>query len=350
MVALQGGVAAVVRYTALMLTVTAMSFVAVFVARRRWPLGDRRLVQASFGVPALLLLGWGAQPDALAAAIGCFIGLGWSARHSLELGLLADLQRDRYSTVVVTLDVLVGFAATIAAAGALQLTQDAHDPLLRGYAVLALLGAWAAPRGMPQTPPLALEAPLTVVRQSAFRRSVPLYFLESGFMGVGLVIGGSAAAAALGSASHYGWATGAATLAGAAALYALRARRHHANRLRTMGYACIGLAAAQGLLGLSPWWPALYVLHLLTQAAVQPFWRASEGVLNQRAMDLHGALADRIVLRELVLWACRMVALLGFWGLVRHWEPAHVVTFGAVLMTLAPLLEWRIARAWLRIS
>lgn len=344
---MRDGVPAVVRYTALMLTFAVLGFVAVFAAARWVRLGNRRVAQLSFLLPAALLLGFGAQPDALAAVVGGFIGIGWSARHSVELGLLADGQRDRYSAQVIALDVVVGLVATLAASLALALTDDAAEPLLQGYAVLALLGALIGARAVPDAAPMALERPLAVVRQPAFKRTLPLYFLESGMMGVGLVIGSSAAAQALGSASHYGWATSAATLAGAAGLYALRTRRHAANRVRSMGYACIGLAAAQGLLGASTWLPALYVLHLLLQSVMHPFWRASEQVLNQRAMDLHGALADRIVLRELVLWASRLAALYGFWALASGWSSAGVIGFGAALMTLSMVLEWQVGRHWM---
>ncbi|MEX8495695.1 hypothetical protein, partial [Sphaerotilus sp.] len=140
----------------------------------------------------------------------------------------------------------------------------------------------------------------------------------------------------------------AATVLGALALYTLRRRRHAGNRLRWMALAALGMVVAHTLLGASVWHPALYVVHLLTLAAVQPFWAASEQVLNQRVLDLDGALADRIVVREGVLWAFRMLALGGFWWCVQGWSPMRVLLLGAGLMAVAVVLEWAVGRAWLR--
>ena len=71
-------------------------------------------------------------------------------------------------------------------------------------------------------------------------------------------------------------------------------------------------------------------------------------MLNQRLLDLEGALADRIVVREVVLWAFRMLALGGFWWSVQGWSPVRVLLLGAGLMAVAVVLEWMVGRAWLR--
>jgi hypothetical protein len=195
---------------------------------------------------------------------------------------------------------------------------------------------------------MQLQAPLDVVKQQGFKACLPLYFLESGMLGIGMVLGAGGAAQALGQVSHYGWVSVVATVVGAAALFAMRRKRHSGNRVRWMGLACIGISTGHLLLGASVLHPALYVLHLLLIACVQPFWQASEQVLNQRAMDLQGALADRIVVRESVLGVFRLVALGLFWLLIRNWTPVTVLLVGTALMALAAASEWALGRAWLR--
>ena len=115
-----------------------------------------------------------------------------------------------------------------------------------------------------------------------------------------------------------------------------------------MGVACLGMVASQSLLAASVWQPLLYVPHVLLLACAQPFWQASEQVLNQRALDLYGDLADRIVVREWTLWAFRCAALLAFWWLVQDWSATQQLVLGVALMALATVSEWLLARRWLR--
>ena len=66
-------------------------------------------------------------------------------------------------------------------------------------------------------------------------------------------------------------------------------------------------------------------------------------MLNQRALDLQGALADRIVLREWVLWLFRVPVLLAFWWLVQDWSASQHVLLGVGLLAVGILLECRYA-------
>ncbi len=347
----EGGMAATVAYTLVMLTVAMAGTVLAYALGRAWRLDSRRLARAAFLLPALLLWWAEGRPVVLALAVGGFLGLSWGARHWIELSLLDDLQRDGYATHVTVLGVGVSLLTTLAASlwltWAEALPGAAHG-LYGLYAVVAGLGAlWAVGR-LPATPMLQLLAPLQILRQREYTACLPLYFLESGLLGVGMVLGAGGAVEALGSASHYGWVATLATVAGAVALYTLRHRRHAQNRDRSMALACVGITLAYGLLGASAWWPALYVLHLLLHAGTSPFWLASEQVLNQRTLDIHGPLADRIVVREATLWFFRVSALGAFWFAARHAAPALILAVGAALMALAAFLEYAVGRAWLR--
>jgi hypothetical protein len=69
-------------------------------------------------------------------------------------------------------------------------------------------------------------------------------------------------------------------------------------------------------------------------------------VLNQKVLDIAGDLGDRIVVREVTLWAMRMASLLGFWALSNALPPAAMLAAGALLMALAVTLEYMVAQAW----
>ena len=344
----QSGWTMAVVFTAVMLTATMVCIVGAFALGRRWSLQPVHLIRAGFLLPALVLLLAQDAPLWLAVAVGAFIGLTWGARLWLELSLLADADRDPYAAHTTVWTVFAGLCATLTVTLFLSMTGERAAAVYASYAALALVAAVWAPRRLPSTPAIHWERPMAVVRQPGFARCLPLYGLESGLMGVGMVLGASGAVQALGVVSHYGWTASAATVFGGLALFALRGRRHAGNRLRWMALAAVGMVAAHLLLGASVWHPALYVVHLLTLAAVQPFWAASEQVLNQRLLDLEGALADRIVVREVVLWAFRMLALGGFWWSVQGWSPVRVLLLGAGLMAVAVVLEWMVGRAWLR--
>lgn len=341
-----GGMAATVGYTLVMLTVAMAGTVLAYALGRAWRLDSRRLARAAFLLPALLLWWAEGRPMVLALAVGGFLGLSWGARHWIELSLLDDLQRDGYATHVTVLSVGISLLTLLVAS--LWLTWFSAHGLYGLYAVVAAAGALWAVGPLPATPTLQLQAPVRILCQREYAACLPLYFMESGLLGVGMVLGAGGAVEALGSASHYGWVATLATVAGAIALYALRHRRHAHNRDRSMALACVGVTLAYALLGASAWWPALYVLHLLLQAGTGPFWQASEQVLNQRTLDIRGALADRIVVREATLWFFRVSALCAFWFAARHAAPALILAVGAALMALAAFLEYAVGRAWLR--
>lgn len=344
----QGGMAASVQYTACMLGIAMLSIMSPFVLGRALKLRGKRLVRLSFGVPAVALWWADGHPLVLALSFGGFLGWSWAARHWLELSTLKDAERDAYATHVTVVTVVASLLTTAVVATLLSLMDESPMAVYGSYAVLAAVASVWAARSLPNTPVMQWERPLAVVRQPGFKACLPLYFLESGMLGIGMVLGAGGASQALGQVSHYGWVSVVATVVGAAALFALRRKRHSGNRVRWMGLACIGMASGQLLLGASVLHPALYVLHLLLIACVLPFWQASEQVLNQRAMDLHGALADRIVVREMVLGLSRLLALGLFWLLVRHWTPVSVLLVGTTMMASAAVLEWALGRALLR--
>lgn len=344
----QGGIAASVQYTAWMLGIAMLSILSPFVLRRPLKLRGKRLVRLSFAVPAIALWWADGNPMLLALSMGGFLGWSWAARHWLELSSLKDAERDGYAAHVTVVTVVASLLATAVVAALLSLTEESPMAVYGSYAVLAAVASVWAARSLPTTPVMQWEQPLAVVQQPGFKACLPLYFLESGMLGIGMVLGAGGASQALGQASHYGWVSVVATVVGAAALFSMRRKRHSGNRVRWMGLACIGMAGGHLLLGASVLHSGLYVVHLLVIACAQPFWLASEQVLNQRAMDLRGALADRIVVRETVLGVFRLLALGLFWLLIQDWTPTAVLLVGTAMMATAAALEWALGRAWLR--
>lgn len=344
----EGGMPATLRYAALMLSVTAGSLALAYALGAALRLRCATLLRLAFGTPAVLLWAADGRPDVLAASFGLFLGLGWGARHWLELTLLADDERDPYAAHATVLTVAVSLVTTLAVTLLLQHGGERLGPVYALYAIVCVLAAVLSVRHIPETPPIRLQAPWAVVRQPAFVACLPLFFLESGLFGVSQVLGASGAVRALGKASHYGWVATAATLAGGIALFMLRRHRQPHNRERWMALACIGVTTAFVLLGASAALPALYVAHLVLQAAVAPFWQASEQVLNQRTMDIQGALSDRIVARESTLWLFRMLGLGGFWWVAGGLTDTQLLVLGSGLLALAALLEFLLGRLWLR--
>jgi hypothetical protein len=341
------GAAAVVRYAALMLATTALSIVLTYALGRHWRISPQRMLRAGFALPAALLWWADGRPDLLAFSFGAFLGLTWGARQALELHLLADADRDAYASHMIALAVAVALGCTLAVSALLSVADENRRPVYALFALLCALGAGVAGRRIPEAPPVALQAPLAVLRQPAYLACLPLLMLESGLFGVGLVLTASGAVRSLESASHYGWAASAATLAGALALRALRRHRHSENRVGWMAAACVGVVGAAALLGASALWPVLFVLHLLLQAAVAPFWAASEHVLNQRVLDIRGSIGDRIAAREATLGVFRLVALGAFWWATQALDDRERLIAGAALMGGAALLEFWLGRAWL---
>ncbi len=342
-----GGMAASVQYTAWMLGIAMLSIMSPFVLGRALRLRGKRLVRLSFAVPAVALWWADGQPMLLALSFGGFLGWSWAARHWIELSTLHDAERDAYAAHVTIVTVVASLLTTAVVSALLSVFDESPMAVYGSYAVLAAVASIWAVRRLPTTPVMQGEQPLAVVRQPGFKRCLPLYFLESGMLGIGMVLGAGGAAQALGQVSHYGWVSVVATMLGAAALYALRRKRHSGNRVRWMGLACIAMASGHLLLGGSVLHPGLYVLHLLVIACALPFWQASEQVLNQRTLDIHGALADRIVVRESTLWLFRVTLLALFWGVMHDASPAALLQLGAGLMVTATVFEYLIGRAWL---
>jgi hypothetical protein len=341
------GGAAVARYAALMMATAALATVLTYAAGTRWRISAARMLQAGFALPAALLWWVDGRPDLLGFVFGAFLGLTWGARHWLELQLLADADRDAYAAHTIALAVGVALATTLAVSALLTATHEARAPVHALFALLSAAGVLSAARPLPTAPPVALQAPMAVLRQPAYAACLPLFMLESGLLGVGLLLTASGAVRSLESASHFGWAASAATLAGAVALRALRHQRHSENRVGWMAAACAGVVCAAALLGASALWPALFVLHLLLQSAVGPFWAASEHVLNQRAMDIHGSVGDRIAAREGTLGVFRLLTLALFWWATQALDDRQRLIAGALLMGLAAMLELWLGRAWL---
>ncbi|WP_077037010.1 hypothetical protein [Pelomonas sp. KK5] len=341
------GAAAVARYAALMYGTAGLSLVLAFAAGMRMPLKAARLAQAGFALPAALLWWADGRPDLLALAIGGFLGFTWGARHWLELQALGNAERDGYATHVIALAVGVTLAGTLAGSGLLAASGDARRPVYALFALVSGAGVLLAGRHLPEAPPIRLERPLAVLRQAAYRDSLPLFLLESGLIGITMVLTASGAMQSLESASDYGWAASAATLAGALALRAMRSRRHSGNRVGWMRIACCGIVAAAALLGASAAWPRLFIAYLLLQAVVSPFWAASEHVLNQRALDIHGAVGDRIAAREGTLAVFRLGTLALFWWATQALDDHQRLIAGACIIGTAAVLEFQLGRHWL---
>lgn len=341
------GTPAVARFAMLMLAAAALGTVLTYALGKRWRISARRMVQVGFALPAVLLWWADGRPDLLALAFGAFLGLTWGARHWLELHLLADAERDGYAAHAIALAVGVALVTTLTVTVLLTFANEDRRPVYALFAVICALGVWVAGGPIADAPPVKLHEPLAVLRQPAYLACLPLFLLESGLLGIGLVLTASGAVRALESASQYGWAASAATLAGALALRALRKHRHSENRVGWMAAACAGIVVAAALLGASAIWPLLFVFHLLLQSAVGPFWAASEHVLNQRAMDIHGSIGDRIAAREGTLGVFRIAALGGFWWATQNFDDRQRLITGAALMGLAAVLELWLGRAWL---
>lgn len=331
-------------FTAVMQTSATASIFLAYLSGPRLGLNGRRLLKLGFLLPGLLLLFGGGSVAALGIAFGSFIGLTWGARHWLEMSLLRDSERDAYAAHSGAVTVGLGVLATLAAT--LLLTQSgAHSAwVYRAYGVACVLGAFLFGNRLPRTMPVSLHQPLAVIRQPEFLACLPLFFLESGLFGIGQSLASAGAARALGSASHFGWVATMAGVAGGAALYVTRKKRDISNRAHWLGASCFVVGLSFVLLGASVWVPALFVAHSVLKAAGGPFLAASEQVLNQRTLDIRGALSDRIFAREAVLWVLRMLSLFLFWGLTSRLSPTAVLLAGSALLAVATGMEYVIGR------
>ena len=337
-----------VRFTATMLTVAMLSVVLAYALGPTLRLTGRRLFKAGFMIPGILLLLGGGSHLTLAVAFGTFVGLTASARNWLEMGLLQDEQRDAYAARAGVAGVGLSLAATFAATLLLSSTADNGHYLFIGYGGACLFAGYFLGSRLPDSTPVSLKAPLQILKERSFLACLPLFFLQSGLYGVGLSLHASSATQSLGKASSFGFVATIATFTGGLALWASCNARNPANRHYWMAAAGLGMMASFLLLGASARTPNLFIAYVVLQAAVGPFWAASESVLNQRTLDSTENLQDRIVVREVVLWAFRMGSLALFWLFSTMLPGSALLAYGATMMAAAVALQYGIARAWLK--
>jgi hypothetical protein len=335
---------ALFRYTAGMLTAAMLSTFVAYAFGPRLKLCGRRLMRLGFLLPGLLLLFGGHSVTMLALAFGCFLGMTWSGRHALEMTLMRNHERDGYAAHAVAVMMVPGVLATFAATLVLAHGGARAEHVYWLYGALCVLGAALLGRGIPDTEPVALKAPLAVLRQPQFVACLPLFFLESGLFGISQALAAAGAVKALGSASQFGWVATGAGLIGGCALYLTRRGRAVENRAHWLGAACLVVGLSFALLGASAWIPALFIAHAVLRAAGAPFLAASQQVLNQCTLDIRGELPDRIFARELVLWILRMVSLCLFWALANVLSPFQLLVTGSALLTLATALEYAVGK------
>jgi hypothetical protein len=327
-------------FTAVSQTAATAAIFLSYLFGPRFQIDGARLLKMGFLLPGLLLLFGGDSVLMLGIAFGTFIGLTWGARHWLEMSLLQDAERDAYATHSGTCTVILGVAATLATTLLLAVAGEHGGLVYRIYGMVCVCGAFMLGKRLPRTAPVSLSKPLDVMRQPEFVACLPLFLLESGLYGIGQSLASVGAAHSLGSASHFGWVATVAGLAGGAALYLTRKNRGMNNRMHWLGGSCLVVGLSFVLLGASAWIPALYVAYSVLKAAGGPFLAASEQVLNQRTLDIRGALSDRIFAREVVLWMLRMMSLYAFWALTRALSPAAVLAVGSAVLAAATGMEY----------
>jgi len=337
---------AMFHFTAYMLSDASGAALAVYLLGPRFGLSGRRLLRLSFLLPGALLLTGTESVPMMAAVYGLFLGLTWSARYWLEMSALNDAQRDSYASRSGALAVGGGILATLIATVFLSYSGESRHALYTLYGVVCVLAGLFLGRNVMEAPMVAVKNPFAVIAQPEFRKCLPLFFLESGLLGVGGAVGSVGAAMALGSASDLGWVATVAGLAGGIALYATRTNRGLHNRSSWLGWSCLAVAVSFVLLGLSAWIPALFVAHSVLRSAAGPFLNASEHVLNQRALDVSGDLVDRIVARDMVMWVMRMASLMLFWWLSSTMSPAHLLELGSAILALGAGAQYLVGQAW----
>lgn len=337
---------AILRYTAIMMTAALVVIFLTYYVGPRFHLNGRRLMRLGFAIPGLLFLFCSSSVAMMAIAFGTYVGMSAGARHALEMVLLDDAERDIYAARSGTLTVVCSVAATLLATLLLSSLAEQSHYVFWLYGAMSIGGAWLLGKALPDTPPVALKAPLAIFRQPQFVACFPMFFLESGLFGINQAMASAGAVKALGSASHFGWVAIAAGLAGGIALYFTRQNRHVHNRTHWLGGACLVVSLSFVLLGASVWLPVLYVGHSILKAAGMPFLSASQQVLTQRALDIHGELPDRIFARELALWVLRMMSLVLFWPLAKVLSPMHLLVAGSALLAAATALQYVIGKAF----
>jgi hypothetical protein len=342
------GMETMFRFTSWMLTAAIAGTLAGYTIGPVFRISGKTFFKAGFIFPGLALLLSDGSVGALAIGYGSFLGMTWGARHWLEMTLLQDGERDTYASRSGSLGVMCGIASTLVITLALSKTSLTPEDVFKAGGLMMVAGGLFLGNHIPRTRIVSLSKPLEIARQSHFIACLPLFFLESGMFGIGQAVGSAAAVHALGSAGAFGWVSTLAGMTGAIALYATRHLRDAHNRATWLGRSCAVIALAFALLGLSAWIPALFVIHAVLKSAGAPFLSASEQVLNQRALDIQGPLADRIVVREVVLWMFRMGSLALFWILLSGLPAQELLAAGAAMLAMATLLEYVVGRTLLR--
>lgn len=337
-------VEAIFQYSALMLTFAAASMTLAYALGPKLRLSGKHILKLGFLVPGIILLSGYETVFSMAAAMGILGGLTWGARHLLEMSLLADSERDGYASRAGALSVIGAIAATLAATLVLAFSHDNRQYVYDMYGAACILAAFMLGRNMPAAPMKPLLNPLAVLRQSQFVSCLPLFFLQSGFMGLGLAVGALGASRALGSASSFGWVATVAGLTGGIGLYLTRNNRGVDNRARWLGGSCMAVAFSFALLGASAWIPVLFVVFSVMKAVADPFLGASELVLNQKALEIQGELNDRIVAREIAFWVMRMASLCVFWLLLDKMTPVQLLATGSAVLAVAVFLEFLVGQ------
>lgn len=336
---------AMFQYSALMLTFLMASLVLSYAAGPFLKLSSAHIMKIGFFVPGALLLSGFESVFFMAAAFGILQGCTFAARHMLEMSLLPDAARDGYESKVGAISVAGGVAATLCATLVLSVSSDSRQAVYAMYGVICLAAGFLLGRHVPRNPLPRLKNPLGVVRQRDFIACLPLYFLQTGLMGLGLAVGAVASSNALESASSLGWVGTAAGLAGGAGLFLTRNSRSVDNRARWLCGTCMVSAFCFALLGASAWIPVLFVVCTLIQSAIDPFLWASLGVLNLRAMDIQGEVNDRIVVREIAYWVLRMASLCIFWLLAGKLTPAQLLATGSAALGCAVFCQYLVGKS-----
>lgn len=335
---------AMFRYTAGMLTAAMVATFVAYFFGPRFNLTGRRLFRLGFLLPGLLIVGGEGTVTTMAIAYGSFIGMTWSARHSLEMSLLQDAERDSYAAHSVTTMIVLSVTATLMATLVLAGSAERSDYVYWLYGALCVLGAVFLGKSIPDTAPVSITAPMSVIRQPQFVACLPLFFLESGLFGISQAMASAGAVNALGSASRFGWVATIAGLVGGVALYITRKNRNRHNRVRWFGGASVVVGLSFAMLGASALIPALYIGYTVLRAGGMPFLSASQQVLNQCTLDIRGELSDRIFAREFVLWVLRMVSLCLFWALANVLSSLQLLVVGSSLLAAATAMEYVIGR------
>jgi hypothetical protein len=339
-------IGAMFEFTALMLTVATLSTLLAYGVGPKLGLSGKHLMQLGFLLPGTLLMTGNQSVEMMAVVYGSYLGFTWSARHWLEMNLLADAERDNYASHSGAAAVVGGIVATLLATVVLANSGENSQYIYFLYGAACLAGAFTLGEIMPEAPLKPLRNPIGVMRQREFAACLPLFFLESGMVGLAYAVGSIGSSKALASASSFGWVATVAALAGGLALYFTRKNRGVNNRASWLGASCLAVAIAFLMLGASAWIPVLYVGYSVLRAVAGPFLAASEHVLNQRTLDIRGELADRIVARDLTLWLLRMGSLLAFWAASTALTSTQLLAVGSLILGMAVVCEYLIGQAW----